>query len=63
MYADNPVALALREVRAAAMIRHEKARRVAKRQGRHDFPLLPYECSLAFEVEFSQRVSELFRRR
>lgn len=45
----------LQTIRAAAVIRHERNRKAARRRGRHDFPLLPYECSWAFEVEFLQQ--------
>ena len=46
----------LDQIRAAARDRHEKARKAAKKAGRHDFPLFPYECSWAFEEEFRRRV-------
>jgi hypothetical protein len=39
-------------IRAKAKIRHEKARKAAKQKGRNDFPLLPFECSWAFEQQF-----------
>ena len=42
----------LLEIKTAAKVRHEKARRAAKARGRMDFPDLPYECSWAFETEF-----------
>lgn len=41
----------LKQLRIAAHIRHEKARKAAARQGRKDFPLFPYEDSWAFEQE------------
>lgn len=44
--------LHLAEIQARAKLRHEKARRAAAKQGRKDFPLLPYECSWAFEEEY-----------
>lgn len=44
----------LEEVRAKARARHEKARAAAKARGRKDFPALPYECSWAFEQEFTR---------
>lgn len=37
--------------RAAAVVRHEKERKAALQRGRVDFPLLPYECSWAYEEE------------
>jgi hypothetical protein len=43
-------------IQADAKIRHEKARKAAKRRGRTDFPDLPYECSWAYEEEFRNRV-------
>lgn len=45
----------LEKVRAAAKVRHEKARKAARKRGRLDFPLLPYECSWAFEQEFERK--------
>lgn len=39
-------------IRSKAKIKHEKARRAAKQRGRKDYPLLPYECSWAYEMEF-----------
>ena len=52
----------LREIQTAAKVRHEKARKAAKRRGRLDFPDLPYECSWAYEEAFRQRVSLPSRR-
>jgi hypothetical protein len=43
-------------IKQEAKIRHEKERKAAKRQGRVDFPALPYECSWAYEEEFRKRV-------
>ncbi len=45
----------LDEIKRLAKIRHEKARRAARRRGRKDFPMLPYECSWAFEEEFRRK--------
>lgn len=42
----------LQRIREAAKVLHEKARLAAVRRGRHDFPMLPYECSWAYEQEF-----------
>jgi hypothetical protein len=42
-------------VQSTARGRHERARKAAKQRGRVDFPLLPYECSWAFEEEFRRR--------
>ena len=47
----------LEAIRAVARKRHEKARRAAKKQGRN-FPLLPYECSWAYEEEFRKSRGE-----
>jgi hypothetical protein len=44
-------------IQKRAKERHEKARRAAKKRGRKDFPMLPYECSWAFEQEF-RRMTE-----
>lgn len=35
----------LEVIRNKAKKDHEKSRRAAKRQGRHSFPDLPFECS------------------
>jgi hypothetical protein len=45
-------------IHRAARIRHEKARKAAKRRGRHDFPLEPYECSWAYEQEFRRTIGK-----
>lgn len=42
----------LRQIRVEAKRRHEKARKAALRRGREDFPLLPFECSWAYELKF-----------
>jgi hypothetical protein len=47
--------LSLAEIKAKAKVRHEKARQAAAKRGRHDFPLLPYECSWAFEEEYKRK--------
>lgn len=39
-------------IRSAAKVRHEKTRKAARRNGRVDFPMLPYECSWAYEQQF-----------
>jgi hypothetical protein len=39
-------------IKVAARKRHEQVRRAARRDGRHDFPMLPYECSWAYEEDF-----------
>lgn len=44
----------LETVRVEARARHEAARKAAKARGRLDFPLLPFECSWAFEVKFER---------
>lgn len=48
----------LEEIRKTAKIRHERARKAAKRQGRQHFPLLPYECSWAFEEDFRRELEQ-----
>jgi hypothetical protein len=42
----------LESIQAKAKVRHEKARKAAAKRGRKDYPMLPYECSWAFEQEF-----------
>jgi hypothetical protein len=43
---------ALENVRRVARDRHQQSRKAARRKGRKDFPLLPFECSWAFEEQF-----------
>lgn len=50
----------LATIQQKAKERHEKARKAARAKGRIDFPLLPFECSWAFETQFR---SERFNRR
>jgi hypothetical protein len=45
----------LDEIKRLAKIRHEKARLAARRRGRKDFPMLPYECSWAYEEEYRRK--------
>ena len=45
----------LEAIRKQARIRHEKSRRTARKNGREDFPLFPYESSWAFEQQFMNR--------
>jgi hypothetical protein len=45
----------LAAIREKAKVRHELARKAAKKRGRKDFPLLPYECSWAYEEEFKRK--------
>lgn len=42
----------LDRIQAAAKVRHEMARKAAAAAGRRYFPLLPRECSWAYEEEF-----------
>lgn len=49
----------LDEIKRLAKIRHEKARKAAAKRGRKDFPLLPYECSAAYEQGFFRKVFAL----
>lgn len=55
---DNPWRLTpeeaqeLEAIRRDAMLRHEAKRKAARRRGRMDYPMLPYECSWAYEQEF-----------
>jgi len=51
---ENP-GRSLEEVKRLAKIRHEKERKAARRRGRKDFPMFPYECSWAFEEEFKRK--------
>ena len=48
----------LDRIRAAARVRHEKARKAAAKAGRKDFPMLPFECSWAYEEQFRRRVRQ-----
>jgi hypothetical protein len=43
-------------IKQAARVRHEKARKAAAKRGRKDFPLLPFECSWAFEEQFRRQL-------
>lgn len=45
----------LEAIRVQARIRHELARKACRARGRVDFPLLPYECSWAYEQEFFRK--------
>lgn len=47
----------LSDIQSAAKVRHEKARKAARKKGRKDYPMLPYECSWAFEEEFRKELS------
>jgi len=47
----------LEQIQAKAKVRHEENRKKATRQGR-DFPLLPYECSWAFEEYYRKSLLE-----
>lgn len=53
----------LEAIRIEARVRHEKARLAAKKKKLYDFPLLPYECSWAFEEAFRKRTRRLSRER
>ena len=46
----------LDEIRVKAKYRHEKNRKLAKLRGQKDFPMLPYECSWAYEEEFRRKI-------
>jgi hypothetical protein len=52
----------LDSIKVKAKERHERARKTAKRAGREDFPVLPYECSWAFEEEFRREVRQSTRK-
>lgn len=41
----------LKDIQSKAKAKHDKAYKAAKARGR-DYPLLPYECSWAYEMEF-----------
>lgn len=43
-------------IRVKARARHEREREVAAKRGRKDYPLLPYECSWAYEEHFRREV-------
>lgn len=47
---------ALETVRVAARARHSRAKAAAKKRGRLDFPLFPFECSWAYEEQFRREV-------
>ncbi len=47
--------LDLSEIRSRAKVRHERERRNAKKRGRVNYPLLPYECSWAYEIAFEEK--------
>jgi hypothetical protein len=51
------MAIELEKIRAAAKERHELNRKAALKRGRKDFPMLPYECSWAYEMEFIRKRS------
>lgn len=61
---SNPLRLTKTEmdlldtIKAKARVRHEKERRAARQRGRLEYPLLPWECSWAYEEEFRRRVRE-----
>ena len=46
----------LRRIQKNAKRRHEVTRLAAEASGRHDFPLLPRECSWSYEEEFRRKV-------
>ena len=48
----------LERIKDIARQDHERKRRAAKARGRVDFPLLPYECSWAFEEEFKRETAK-----
>ncbi len=43
-------------IQTAAKIRHERERKAARKRGRVDYPMLPYECSWAYEQEFRRSI-------
>ena len=45
----------LEQIKKKARSRHERERRNAKKRGRVDYPLLPYECSWAYEIAFEEK--------
>ena len=47
---------ALEAVRVVARTRHARAKAAARARGRLDFPLLPFECSWAYEEQFRREV-------
>lgn len=51
----SPAAQSLLEkIRQDARTRHERNRKAAAKRGRVDFPLLPFECSWAYETQFTR---------
>jgi hypothetical protein len=47
----------LEAIRVKTRARHERERKAAAKRGRKDYPLLPYECSWAYEEQFRREVS------
>ena len=52
----------LETIRVSARIRHEKARKAWKAKGRINFPLLPFECSWAYEEHFRRNYTEIMEK-
>lgn len=52
----------LTEIQENAKIRHEAARKAAKKLGRKDFPLLPFECSWAYQEQFRREIRSCVNR-
>jgi len=46
----------LEAIRVKARARHERERKTAAKRGRKDYPLLPYECTWAYEEQFRREV-------
>jgi len=46
----------LEAIRVKARARHERERKAAAKRGRKDYPMLPYECSWAYEEQFRRAV-------
>ncbi len=53
-YSKKNPSKSLSEIKKEAKVRHEKARKAAAARGRKDFPLLPYECSWAYEQQYDR---------
>lgn len=46
----------LEAIRVKARARHERERKAAAKRGRKDYPLLPHECTWAYEQQFRREV-------
>lgn len=51
---------ALEKIRRVARERHKRARKAARRKGRKDFPILPVECTWAYEEQLRRSIRDGF---